>query len=81
MAACQGARGRAHCYAPAPCSVHVPKDLVAVTSVYAEDRTVQLNWPEEVVITDLFDGWRGEGRVIPCPFTYGQTRLFKVTRK
>jgi hypothetical protein len=76
----QVAAAGVHCYAPAPCSVHASKDLVSITSVYFDDRNVELNWPQEVVITDMFDGWRGQGNIISCPFKHGQTRLFKVTK-
>jgi hypothetical protein len=69
-----------HCYAPAPCSVHASKDLVSITSVYKDDRQVELTWPEDVVVTDQFDGWRGHGKTMSCPFKHGQTRLFKVTK-
>ena len=69
-----------HCYAPAPCSVHASRELVSITSVYADDRDIKLNWPEDVRITDLLDGWQGEGKTIICPFGYGQTRLFRVTK-
>jgi hypothetical protein len=69
-----------HCYAPAPCSVQAAQDLVSVTSVYTDDREVELTWPQAVTVTDLFDGWRGQGQTFTCPFTHGQTRLFKVTR-
>ena len=70
-----------HCYAPVPCSVHSSKELVAITSVYFDDRDIELNWPEDVIITDLFSGWQGKGRKISCPFDHGQTRLFKVETK
>ena len=69
----------AHSYAPAPCSAHATKDLVSITSVYADDRDIETSWPQEVIITDVFDGWRGQGKTITCPFKHGQTRLFKVT--
>ncbi len=69
-----------HCYAPAPCSVHASRELVAITSVYSEDREIELSWPEDVAVTDLFDGWTGRGRTIVCPFEYGQTRLFRLSK-
>jgi hypothetical protein len=69
-----------HCYAPPPCSVHASKDLVSITSVSFDDRDVELSWPEEVAITDLYDGWTGRGRTFSCPFKHGQTRLFKVSK-
>ncbi len=70
-----------HCYAPATCSIHATKELVSVTSVYVDDRDIELKWPENVMVTDLFDGWHGEGTTMSCPFTHGQTRLFRVQKK
>ena len=69
-----------HCYAPTPCSVHASRELVAITSVYSEDREIELSWPEDVAVTDLFDGWTGRGRTIVCPFEYGQTRELRLSR-
>ena len=76
----QIAKSGVHMYAPYSCSVHATKDYVSVTSVYEDDRSIDLTWPEDVRIVDMFDGWRGEGRVINCPFTHGQTRLFHIIR-
>ncbi|MCC6729815.1 MAG: hypothetical protein IT208_10805 [Chthonomonadales bacterium] len=68
-----------HCYAPAECFVHAARGLAAVTAPAAG--TVTLRWPEAVEATDLFDGWRGEGVEMPCPFALGQTRLFALRRR
>ena len=67
-----------HCYAPTPCAVYASKELVSVTSYYEDDRNVDLTWPQDVQVTDLFDGWHGRGKSISCPFKHGQTRLFRV---
>ena len=70
-----------HCYAPVPCSVHASEELVSITSVYADDQDIELDWPETVEVVDVIDGWRGQGKVMTCPFEYGQTRLFRVTKR
>ncbi len=67
-----------HCYAPAPCSVHASREMMAVTSVYPDARAIELMWPHPVQIVDLFSRWRGAGQTIACPFERGQTRLFHV---
>jgi len=64
-----------HCYAPSGCSVHASKGLVAITG---SKGNITLNWPQEVNVKDLFDGWTGKGKNISCPFEAGQTRLFKL---
>jgi hypothetical protein len=68
----------AHCYAPQEYAVYASKELVSVTSPIAG--TVTITWPEQVSVTDLFDGWHAEGQEFPCPFAFGQTRLFRVKR-
>ena len=68
-----------HFYAPQEYFVYSSKELVSVTSPKAGE--VKLIWPKKVVIRDLFDGWEGSGKVIPCPFDAGQTRLFAVREK
>ncbi len=65
-----------HCYAPVGCFVHASRELVAVTSNIGQ--TVELVFPSPVSVTDLFDGWKGEGQAITSPFVLGQTRLLKV---
>jgi hypothetical protein len=65
-----------HLYAPQEYFVHASRELVAITSPAAE--TAALRWPRQVRVTDLFDGWSGEGNEIRCPFAAGQTRLFRV---
>ncbi len=65
-----------HLYAPEGFFVHASKDLVSITS--PSEGQVDLVWPEEVTVKDLFDGWSGQGRNLTCPFEAGQTRLFHV---
>jgi hypothetical protein len=65
-----------HLYAPQEYFVHASRELVAITAPAAG--TAALRWPRHARITDLFDGWSGEGEEIACPFVAGQTRLFRV---
>lgn len=65
-----------HLYAPGGCFVHASRELVAVTSPVAGP--VELRWPGNATVVDLFDGWTGAGRVTLCPFEAGETRLLRV---
>jgi hypothetical protein len=67
-----------HFFAPPGTMVRASRGLVAVTSLHEEDAELTLSWPESVLIEDMYDGWKGRGSNIRCPFRYGQTRLFKV---
>ncbi|MCX5757814.1 MAG: hypothetical protein NTU83_04780, partial [Candidatus Hydrogenedentes bacterium] len=69
-------RAGVHCYAPPECFVYAARELVSITSPIEGD--VNIEWPRDVHVEDLFDGWRGSGRSIRCPFELGQTRLFHV---
>lgn len=69
-------RAGVHCYAPKGCFVHASFELVAITSPAGAE--VVVHWPSKCSTIDLFDGWRGSGTSIKCPFAAGQTRLFAV---
>lgn len=68
-----------HCYAPQDYTVYVSRELVSVTGPRGEQ--AKLTWPKNVDIHDLFDGWKGSGKEIICPFQAGQTRLFQVRQQ
>jgi hypothetical protein len=65
-----------HTYAPPECFVYASRELVSTTSPTAGN--LHLRWPQNVLIEDLFDGWRAQGSAMDCPFKPGQTRLFRV---
>lgn len=67
-----------HFYSPVQIFVRASEELVSVTSVFQKDAEIELNWPKTVNIEDVYEGWKGHGKKIKCPFRYGQTRLFKV---
>uniref|UniRef100_UPI003217A31D hypothetical protein n=1 Tax=uncultured Draconibacterium sp. TaxID=1573823 RepID=UPI003217A31D len=65
-----------HCYAPVGCSVHASMELVSITGKKGE---ITLEWPRNVNVEDMFDGWTANGKIFLCPFATGQARLFKLT--
>jgi len=67
-----------HFYGPVQSFVYSSRELVAITWVGENEKTLELNWPERVEIEDLFDGWKQTGKTTRCPFEPGQTRLFSV---
>ncbi|HBR20564.1 MAG: hypothetical protein UV78_C0001G0021 [Parcubacteria group bacterium GW2011_GWA2_43_17] len=68
-----------HCYGPCQTFVYASRELVAITSVFDTDKEIELQWPKDVSVKDMFDGWSGTGRKMSCPFKAGQTRLFTVS--
>jgi len=66
-----------HTYAPDGCFVWASRELVSITAPAQGD--VEIRLPNSSVVKDLFDGWVGRGEVIACPFSTGQTRLFRVS--
>ncbi len=66
-----------HCFAPVGCVVQASNDLVSVTADAPGD--LALHWTDAVQIRDVYNDWTGAGRDIVCPFSAGQTRLFRVS--
>ncbi len=64
-------------YAPIGCQVSASRELVSIMSPQAGD--VSLRWRRFVQVTGLYDGWRGEGETMVCPFAAGQTRLLRLS--